>query len=156
MTCWLPESRFFGLKASMLRWCGAMVGKNVRIASSAVIAGDGVLEIGDDVWIGAGDRISPTGTASVKIGSHIDFGPEVMILTGSHEIDPDGEHIGGKGISRDVVISDGCWLGARAVILPGVRLAERIMVAAGSVVTKPCETPKSLLAGVPAAVKKSY
>lgn len=37
----LPETRFFALKASLLRWCGAKVGKNVRINSGARFCGGG-------------------------------------------------------------------------------------------------------------------
>lgn len=48
----MPETRFFGLKASLLRWCGAKIGMNVRICSSASFYGCGELNIGDDVWIG--------------------------------------------------------------------------------------------------------
>ena len=49
----------------MLRWCGAKIGKNVRINSSAIFLGDGGLIIGDDVWIGAGCRIMPVGNAHI-------------------------------------------------------------------------------------------
>ena len=151
VTCWMPESRFFGLKVVLLRWAGAKLGKNVRINSSAVFSGNGGLVVGDDVWIGARDVICPTAPACIAIGSHVDLGPEVMMLTGSHEIDLEGEHIGGKG-----TIGDGCWLGARAMILPGVTLAEKTLVAAGAVVTKSVDGPCSLVAGVPAAVKKMF
>jgi maltose O-acetyltransferase len=84
----------------------------------------------------------------------VDLGPEVMILTGSHEIDLEGEHIGGEGTAASVTIGNGCWLGARAMILPGVTLADKTLVAAGSVVTKSVDVPCSLVAGVPAEVKK--
>ena len=138
----------------LLRWAGAKVGKNVRINSSAVFSGNGGLIVGDDVWIGAGDVISPIAPARIAIGSHIDFGPGVMIVTGSHEIDLEGEHIGGKGTAASVSIGNGCWLGARATILPGVALAEKTLVAAGAVVTKSVDVPCSLVAGVPAEIKK--
>lgn len=95
LTRWMPETRAFGLKVRLLRWCGARIGKDVRINSSAIFSGNGRLIIGDDVWIGPRCYISPVGDAEIKLGSHIDFGPEVMILTGSHSITPDGEHIGG-------------------------------------------------------------
>ena len=152
----LPETRFFGLKSLLLRWCGAKLGGNVRINSTAIIAGSGGLEIGDDVWVGSGCRISPVGGAVVRIGSHCDLGPEVMILTGSHEVDPVGLHIGGNGAASSVTVGNGCWLGARAIILPGVTLAEKTLVAAGAVVTKSAEVPKTLLAGVPAKCCKQY
>ena len=140
----------------MLRWCGVKVGKNVRINSSAKISGDGELEISDDVWIGSGCRFISVGDAKVKIGAHCDFGPEVMILTGSHEIDPNGLHIGGKGISASVTIGDGCWIGARSTILPGVILGAKNLVAAGAVVTRSVDVEKSLIAGSPAKIKKTY
>lgn len=152
--CWLPETRFFALKSLLLRWCGATVGKNVRICSSAVFNGNGGLVIGDDVWIGAGDAICPTAPAEIILGSYVDLGPQVMILTGTHKIDPAGAHIGGAGESRSVKIGDGCWLGARVTILPGVTLAKKTLVAAGAVVTETFSAPCSLVAGVPAQRKK--
>lgn len=154
LTWWLPETRCFGWKRFLLRWAGAKIGKNVRINSSAVFSGNGELVIGDDVWIGAGDVISPVAPAAITIGSHIDLGPGVMILTGSHEVDPRGLHIGGKGMAASVTIGDGCWLGARATILAGVSLARKTLVAAAAVVTKNIEVPCSLVAGVPAEIKK--
>ncbi len=134
LTWWLPETRCFEWKRILVRWAGATVGKNVRINSSAVFSGNGDLSIGDDVWIGAGSVIMLITPARVAIGSHVDIGPGVMILTGSHEIDPDGLHIGGRGTAKYVTVGDGCWLGARATILPGVSLADKTLVAAGAVV----------------------
>ena len=154
LTWWLPETRCFGWKRLLLRWGWAKLGKNVRINSSAVFSGNGGLVVGDDVWIGAGDVISPVAPASITIGTHVDFGPGVMIITGSHEVDIEGEHIGGKGKAASVVIGNGCWLGARALILPGVTLAEKTLVAAGAVVTKSVEDSLGLVAGNPAVMKK--
>lgn len=155
----LPESSGFGIKSAILRWAGAKVGTNVRVYSSAHILGVGGLVIGDDVHIGPGVRICPNRPATVTIGSHVDIGPDVLILTGSHEIDPVGEHTAGKGTAASVSVADGCWLGARSTILPGVALPRKTLVAAGAVVTK---TPPGrggrgapLLAGVPAAVKRA-
>lgn len=152
----LPETRCFGFKSLLLRWCGAKVGDNVRISSSAILLGDGRLEIGDDVWVGAGCRISPVGDSSITIGPCCDIGPEVMIITGSHEIDINGFHIAGKGKSASVNIGDGCWLGARTTILPGVTLASKTLVAAAAVVTKSVSIGNSLVVGVPAKIVKTY
>lgn len=150
----LPETRLFGFKSTMLRWCGAKVGKNVRISSSARFFGGGELVIGDDVWIGTDDVIHPVRGATIKIGNCCDLGPGVMILTGSHKIAPDGAHIAGEGTVSNVEIGDGCWLGARSLILPGVHLAEKTLVAAGSVVIKNVEVANLLIAGTPARIKK--
>ncbi|MDD3468526.1 MAG: acyltransferase [Thermoguttaceae bacterium] len=149
----LPETRFFRFKAAFLRWCGAKVGQNVRICSSAKIQGNGALEIGDDVWIGS--QMLLISTSKIQIGSHIDIAPQVLMLTGSHELDHTGEHVAGRGISLDVQINDGVWLGASAKILPGVTIERGTMVAAGSVVTRN-QPSHALVAGVPAVVKKSW
>lgn len=152
----LPETRFFRLKTSLLRWCGAKIGANVRISSSAKFFGSGELDIGDDVWIGTYNVIHSVYRACIKIGNCCDLGPGVMILTGSHQIDPNGAHIAGKGTFADVEIGDGCWLGARSLILPGVKLGTNTIVAAGAVINKSSLESKCLYAGVPATLKKRY
>lgn len=152
----LPETRFFAFKVLFLRWCGAKVGENVRISSSARFYGGGELFIGDDVWIGSGDMIHVVPGARIKIGSCCDLGPEVMILTGSHEVDVVGLHVAGEGTKADVEIGDGCWLGARSMVLPGVVLAAKTLVAAGAVVTKSVSVGGSLIVGVPAEIRKCY
>lgn len=154
--CALPETRCFALKAALLRWCGAQVGHNVRINSSAVFSGTGRLIIGDDVWIGPGCFLSPVGEAEIRIGNHVDLGPQAMILTGSHRIAPEGDHIGGEGTAASVSVGDGCWLGARSTVLPGVVLADKTLVAAGAVVAASVTGPRTLVAGVPARQKKGF
>lgn len=152
---WMPETRFFKIKAALLRWAGAQIGENVRINSSAYFVGNGRLVVGDDVWIGAQNFISPIAPAEITIGAHVDFGPQVAVITGSHEIDSSGEHIAGKGIASSVSIADGCWIGARSLILPGVSLQKKTLVAAGAVVTQSIDHERCLVAGVPAGVKRA-
>ena len=156
LTSWLPESRCYGFKVALLRWAGAKIGSNVRIYSSAQFLGNGDLEIGDDVHIGAGVLLYPTAPATITIGNHVDVGPQVAVLTGSHEIDVEGDHVAGKGTARSVVLSSGSWICARATILPGVSVAEKTLVAAGSVVVRACDRSSVLLAGNPAVEKKMY
>lgn len=154
MTCLMPETRMFGVKVRLLRWCGARVGDNVRISSSAIIQGNGGLEIGDGVWLGAGGLIISCSPAVVKIGSQCDFGPQVLIITGTHQIAADGGRVAGKGCSKSVTVGEGCWIGARTLILPDVVLPERTLVAAGSVVATPIDSARCLVAGVPAIIKR--
>lgn len=147
----LPETRCFPLKVRMLRWAGVEVGNNVRVCSSATILGTGSLEIGDDTWIGHQTLI--VSSSRVRIGKSVDIAPRVFIGTGSHQLDPDGAHSAGAGISREVVIGDGVWLCAGALILPGVSIGDKSVVAAGAVVTKDV-LPRKIVGGVPAAVIK--
>ncbi len=52
-----------------------------------------------------------------------------------------------------VKIGDNVWVGARAVILPGVTIGNNVVVAAGSVVNR--DVPDNVVvAGVPAVIKK--
>ncbi len=147
----LPETRLFAFKRSLLRFAGVTVGRNVRMCSSAVISGCGALAIGDDTWIGHDARISSS--ASVRIGRCVDIAPLVFIGTGSHEVDPVGEHSAGRGINLDVTVGDGAWLGVRCTVLPGVTVGRKSVVAAGAVVTR--DVPEMCLAaGVPAVIKK--
>ncbi|MGI2292887.1 acyltransferase [Paenibacillus sp. GXUN7292] len=60
----------------------------------------------------------------------------------------------GESDRKPVTIGKGCWIGARATILPGVTVGDGCVIAAGAVVTKDCE-PDSLYAGVPAIKIKS-
>lgn len=147
----LPETRCFGLKRRLLRWAGAKVGRNVRVCSSVSIYGCGGLEIGDNVWIGHNSII--VCSSKVLIGANVDIAPMVFIGTGSHKIDPKGDHVAGVGVSKDITIGNGAWLGARSTVLPGVTIGDKCVVGAGSVVTKATESMK-IYAGVPAKLLK--
>ena len=53
-----------------------------------------------------------------------------------------------------IIIGDNCWIGAGSILLPGVVLANHIVVAAGSVVTKSFTEDNVLIGGTPARVIK--
>lgn len=151
LICWLlPETRCFALKRQLLRWCGAHVGDNVCIVSGAEFAGNGNLSIGNDVFIGAGSRFVAVAPAGIELGDCIDIAPRVMILTGTHEVDSVGARVAGKGVAKDVKIGSGCWLCAGSMILPGVEIAPRTLVAAGAVVTRSVARSNTKIGGVPA------
>lgn len=128
----LPTTRFFSIKASLLRWAGINVGNNVRICSNVKIYGSGDLTIGDNTWIGHETLIICSG--EIRIGANVDIAPRCYLGTGTHEIDLDSTHVAGKGISLPIQIGDGVWLCTHAVILPGVTIGERSIIAAGAVV----------------------
>lgn len=85
---------------------------------------------------------------SVLIKENTSIAFDVMICTSSHKI---GYIYNRAGVSyrRPIVIGKGCWIGARATILPGVTLGDGCVIAAGSVVNMDCNQ-NTLYAGVPA------
>lgn len=89
----------------------------------------------------------------IKIGNDVMLGPGVNILTASHPLDGYSRCHLGKELTAPVFIGDECWLGANAIICPGVTLGKGVVVAAGAVVTKNFKD-NVLVAGVPAKVIK--
>lgn len=92
------------------------------------------------------------GSGGVTIGDRVYLSPAVHIYSSNHIFDdPDVCFIEQGVTAEGVVIEDECWIGAQAVILDGVRVGRRSVVAAGSVVTEDVP-PHTVVAGVPARV----
>ncbi|MGO4994965.1 acyltransferase [Jeotgalibaca porci] len=90
--------------------------------------------------------------AEIVIGDNCSIAMNVLFCTSSHETS-DSARRAGKVISGPINVGDGCWIGVKSTILPGVNIGEGCVIAAGSVVTKDCK-PNSLYAGVPAKFVK--
>ena len=85
----------------------------------------------------------------IEIGDRNMFGPDVYITDSNHQF-KDGFSPADLPMDRGtVVIGNRCWIGAKAVILKGVRLGDGCVVAAGAVVTRSVESGQ-VVAGVPA------
>ena len=109
-----------------------------------------------DVLIGDYTRIGLHNTiiGPVKIGHHVNLAQGITVTALNHNFDDTNKRIDEQGVSTNAVtIEDDVWIGANAVILPGVTIGTHCVVAAGAVVTKNVP-PHSLVAGVPAKVIK--
>ena len=109
-----------------------------------------------DVLIGDYTRIGLHNTVigPVTIGSHVNLAQGITVTALNHNFEDPNKRIDEQGISTTpVTIEDDVWIGANAVILPGVTIGNHSVVAAGAVVTKDVP-PHSLVAGVPAKVIK--
>ena len=109
-----------------------------------------------DVFIGDHTRIGLHNTiiGPVTIGNHVNLAQGITVTALNHNFENAEKHIDGQGVSTTpVTIEDDIWIGANAVILPGVHIGNHCVVAAGAVVTKDVP-PHSLVAGVPAKVIK--
>lgn len=110
-----------------------------------------------DVMIGDHTRIGLHNTiiGPVEIGSHVNLAQGITVTALNHNFDDTEKRIDEQGVSTNpVTIEDDVWIGANAVILPGVTIGNHCVVAAGAVVTKDVP-PHSLVAGVPAKVIKN-
>lgn len=107
-------------------------------------------EINGPTTIGDGGAVSRGAVVEggTTIGKGVSIGPNAMVLTQTHDIGWKARRAG-KARRLPVTIGDGCWIGAGAIVLPGVTVNRGSIVAAGAVVTKDVP-PHTLVAGVPA------
>lgn len=109
-----------------------------------------------DVIIGDYTRIGLHNTiiGPVNIGHHVNLAQGITLTALNHNFEDSEKRIDEQGVSTTpVVIEDDVWIGANAVILPGVRVGTHSVVAAGAVVTK--DVPShSIVAGIPAKIIK--
>lgn len=110
----------------------------------------GDVTIGDYTRIG----IHCTVIGPVCIGHHVNLAQGITVTALNHNFADTNRRIDEQGVStKPVVIGDDVWIGANAVILPGVTIGRHVVVAAGAVVTK--DVPDyCVVAGVPAKVVK--
>jgi acetyltransferase-like isoleucine patch superfamily enzyme len=123
------------------------LGDNFKVWSGhrqTLISGGGRIRIGDRVFINCGTVL--LSVLEVTIGDDVALANEVYIMdSNSHGVE------GRDHVEAPVHIGDGTWVGARAMILPGVTIGKRVVVAAGSVLTR--DVPDEVLvAGNPAQV----
>lgn len=82
----------------------------------------------------------------IIVGNNLQVGPGVSLISANHDLLDYDKHI-----SEDAIqLGDDCWLGANVIILPGVKLGNHVVVAAGAVVSKSFNEDNILIGGVPA------
>lgn len=106
--------------------------------------------IGTDSVINDGVTLQGSPGATIRIGSRVSISYGAIILTAGREIGQDGFYTQDHQ-NLPVVIQDGAWVAAGAIILPGVTIGERAVVAGGAVVTKDVP-PGVTVGGIPARV----
>ena len=103
--------------------------------------------LGNEVFVGYGAELDIS--EGLTLGNHVLIAPGCFITDHHHRR---GAHarIAAQGCeSAPVVIEDDVWLGANAVVLPGIRIGRGAIIGAGAVVTHDVE-PMAIVAGVPA------
>ncbi len=117
------------------------------------------IELGDDVLIGDNCQFIAS-IATIHIGNHVMFGPNVTIRGGDRRTDVMGRYI--KSITdkeklpendKDVYIDDDVWVGCNVTILKGVHIGRGSVIGAGSVVVKDVP-PYTIHVGCPGVKEK--
>jgi len=128
------------------------VGRGFRIGTGSVIVTPRCVSIGNDCFFGQGLYVSSN--EEVQIGHGVMFGPQVMVIGGDHDFQTLGVPLRvAHNIRRSdpIVVENDVWVGARCIILKGVRIGTGSIIGAGSVLTKDIP-PYSVAAGVPCRV----
>ena len=137
---WLARQR----STTLMRQFAAC-GEGVSIQQPVVINDAAHLRIGARVSINAFVHIWATG--GVTIGDDTLIASHVAITSLSH--DPRAARFSASKMEKPVVIGRNVWIGAHAVILPGVTIGDGAIVGAGAVVTRDV-APGAVVVGVPA------
>ncbi|MCX5384597.1 sugar O-acetyltransferase [Streptomyces sp. NBC_00083] len=111
-------------------------------------------DFGYNISIGAGTFVNFGAvfldTGAISVGADVQIGPNVQLLTPTHEMDAERRRAGWEK-AQPVTIGDNVWLGAGVIVCPGVTIGANTVVGAGAVVTR--DLPPGVLAvGNPARV----
>ena len=71
----------------------------------------------------------------IYVGDNTEFGPNVVLATAGHPIEP-ALRVKGYQYNLPIHIGSNCWLGAGVIVMPGVTIGDNTVIGAGSVVTK--------------------
>ena len=123
----IPSSTF---RVHLLRVFGASIGSSVVIKAGVRVKYPWLISIGDHSWIGEDCWID--NLATVRIGNNVCLSQGSYLCTGNHDWSDPAFGL----IVKPITLADGSWVGAKAVICPGVELNENAIAAVGSVVTR--------------------
>jgi putative colanic acid biosynthesis acetyltransferase WcaF len=132
-----------GFKCWLMRYFGAQIGSGVRIKPGVRIKFPWRLVIGDFVWLGENCWID--NVAMVTIESHTCISQDVYLCTGNHDWSSPTFELRDSPIH----IGEGCWIAARAMVGPGVKLGDGAVLCMGSVAGRSL-APMTIYAGNPA------
>ncbi|MFM5787860.1 WcaF family extracellular polysaccharide biosynthesis acetyltransferase [Aeromonas veronii] len=144
---WFPWPSSF--KCMLLRIFNASVGQSVVIKPNVKIKYPWNLKIGNYCWIG--EFVWIDNLACVDIACNVCISQGAYILTGNHDYQSKRFTL----LVKPIKIEQGCWVGAKVVLCPGVILKYGSIATVGSVVTSNLES-MSIYQGNPAVKKKEW
>lgn len=133
-------------KEKAIRALFGKVGKNPNVLPGFHCDNGLNIEVGDEFL--ANYNVTILDIAKVTMGNNVWIGPNSLIVTVNHPMDPAGrrKHL---GIAKPISIGNDVWIGGNVTVVPGVHIGNNVVIAAGAVVTK--DVPdNTLVGGVPA------
>lgn len=128
------------------------LGENPGISPDAVFSNPQRIVVGARVRIGSRCHIwAGPANGRITIGDDVLFGPEVMITAATYDYDAGSPVTDQPMRESDITIGNDVWLAIRALVLPGARIGDGAVIAAGAVV-KGEVPPMAIVAGSPAKV----
>ncbi len=121
---------FSGSKVFLLKLFGAKIGMGVIIKPSVNIKFPWKLQVGEYTWIG--EEVWIDNLSDVVIGNNVNLSQGCMLLTGSHDHTKQTFDF----ISFPIVLEDGVWIGAKAVVFGGVTCKSHSILGISSVAEK--------------------
>ena len=121
---------FYSLKRAILRSFGSKIGKGVVIKPKVNIKYPWLLTIGDHSWVG--ENVWIDNLAQVTIGANVCLSQGSMLLCGNHDYKRTTFDLWVKPIK----IADGVWIGAQALVCPGVNCRSHAVLSVKSVAVK--------------------
>jgi putative colanic acid biosynthesis acetyltransferase WcaF len=143
-----PLIPFSGFRKWVLELFGATIGIEARIRPGVQIKYPWKLKMGDHVWLGENAWID--NITDVVIGSHVCISQGAMLCTGNHDYSSPGFELRAKPIT----LEDGVWIGAKALVGPGLTAFSHSVLTAGSIATKNLEA-YGIYQGNPATLVKT-
>lgn len=119
---------FSNIKVFILRLFGAKIGNNVIIKPYVKVKYPWNLKIGDNSWIG--EEVWIDNLEEVLIDENCCISQGVYLCTGSHNFESEKFDL----IREKILIKRSSWIGAKAVICPGVTIEECSFIKAGEIV----------------------
>ncbi len=145
-------------KSTMTKLCRGkfgFFGENAEFRPGAYAITCSNISIGKNVILRPGTMLFANEKGKISIQDNVLVGSGVHFYVNNHRFDDANIPIIDQGYypSQDILVKEGAWIGANAIILPGVTIGVNCVVGAGSVVTK--STPdSSVVVGIPARVIK--
>ena len=122
------------------------IGENCVIHYGLELRSPWNIEIGTGTIIG--DHAILDGRYGITIGENVNFSTGVWIWTLQHDVNDSNFGIEGQGAS--VTVGNRAWISCRTVILPGCKILEGDVIAAGAVLTSNCDEKYAIYGGIPA------